>query len=139
MGDAAEHDGDLHAHMPAIDAEALGDLRGELAGRRQDERAATLAQRRLTVSGKPMHDRQREGRGLAGAGLGDAKQVAAGHHVRDCLGLDRGWSGVAFAFKGFEEGRVEIEFSKFRQLWILSWYHARGRIGTNEPLSGRSL
>ena len=34
MADAAEHDGDRQAEMPAIGAEALGDLARELAGRR---------------------------------------------------------------------------------------------------------
>ena len=36
-----------------------------------------------------VQDRQREGRGLAGAGLGDAEDVAAGELRRDRLGLDR--------------------------------------------------
>jgi hypothetical protein len=63
-----------------------------------------------------MHDRQGEGGGLAGAGLGDAEEIAASHHVRDGLGLDRGGVGVAFAFEGLEEGCVEIEFSERRQV-----------------------
>ena len=43
---------------------------------------------------KPLQQRQAEGGGLAGAGLGDAQHVAARQEQRDGLGLDGGGLGV---------------------------------------------
>jgi hypothetical protein len=54
-----------------------------------------------------MQDRQREGRGLAGAGLGRAQEIDAGQDVRDGLRLDRGGNGVAFTGHGAQEGLRE--------------------------------
>ena len=51
---------------------------------------------RSAVGGEPVQDRQREGGGLAGAGLGDAQQVASGEDVGNGLGLDRRGLRVAF-------------------------------------------
>ena len=42
-----------------------------------------------------MEDGKREGGGLAGAGLGDADQVAPGHQYGNCLRLDGRRLGVA--------------------------------------------
>jgi hypothetical protein len=44
---------------------------------------------RLRPSPEDVDHRQHEGGGLAGAGLGDADQVAAHQHGRDRLALDR--------------------------------------------------
>ena len=74
---------------PAKRAEARLDLHRELAGRREDQRAAGLRRRPLPELEELVQDRQREGRGLAGAGLGDAEDVAARELRRDRLGLDR--------------------------------------------------
>ena len=93
MPDAAEHDRDGDAEMPAVGAEALGDLGGELAGGAEHQHAAALAHGRAAVGRQAMQDRQREGGGLAGAGLGDAEQVAAGQHV----GMAWAWIGVGSA------------------------------------------
>ena len=41
-----------------------------------------------------IEDRQREGGGLAGSGLGDADDIASGKHLRDRLRLDRGGGDV---------------------------------------------
>jgi len=43
-----------------------------------------------------MQDRQREGGGLAGSGLGDPDHVAARHDDWDCVLLDWGCGGVFF-------------------------------------------
>ena len=48
------------------------------------------------AGGKLLQDRQREGGGFAGAGLGDPDHVAARHDDRDGLYLDRGRNGVFF-------------------------------------------
>ncbi len=73
MADAAEHDGDLDAHMPAVGLEAVGDLRRQLARRRKDQHARALRWARALVLQQTMQNRQREGGRLAGAGLGDAQ------------------------------------------------------------------
>ena len=90
VADAAEHDRDGEAEMAAVGAEALRDLGGELARRREHQHAAALAQRRAAVGGEAVQDRQGERGGLAGAGLGDAQQVAAREH--DGYGLGSGWA-----------------------------------------------
>ena len=106
---AAEHQGDAQVGVPAIGAEAFGDLPGQLARRRQHQHAGAAARRRPGVVEQPVQDGQREGGGLAGAGLGDALDVAAGHHQRDRLHLDRGGSRVALGGERLEEGRGQAE------------------------------
>src|SRR3546814_18888977 len=79
----------------AIVAAALRDLRGEFAGRRKDEHAATARRGPLGVVQQIVERRQRKGRGLAGAGLRDAAQVAALEQDGNSLLLDRGQIGRA--------------------------------------------
>src|SRR5258707_1701868 len=71
-----------------------------------------------------MDDGEREGRGLAGAGLGDADDVALGEQERNGLRLDRGGSDVAFFGEGAEDRLCEAEFVKRVQLFI---FHMRPR------------
>ena len=90
---AADHQRDVELVACAVFVEALLHLRGELARRLQDQRARhARAGAALLQHGE---HRQREGGGLAGAGLGDAEHVAAREHVRDRLFLDGGGGGVA--------------------------------------------
>ena len=72
------------------------DLRGEFAGRCQDEhtRAACGALREWGGH-ESVQDRQHEAGRLASAGLGGRKQVAACQHVWDGLCLDGSRRGVA--------------------------------------------
>jgi hypothetical protein len=67
-----------------------------------------------------MQDRQRKGSGLAGAGLGDAKDVAGRKDLRDGLGLDRSGGGVTFVGQRAGEGLSEPEVSKRGQTIVLS-------------------
>jgi hypothetical protein len=106
---AAEDDCDLEAEVTAIGLEAFGDLAGQFAGRRQDEDAGGARLGRDAVGGEAVQDRQGEGRRLAGAGLGDAQKVLAGHDVRNGLGLDRGGGGVAFGGQRLQQGRIQAE------------------------------
>ena len=55
---------------------------------------------------------KREGRGLAGAGLGNAEHVAPREHVRDGLFLDGGGGGVAGRFDGGENFVGQAELGK---------------------------
>ena len=85
----------------------LGDLDGEFARRRQDQR---LRLGDLDVDG--FHQRQREGGGLAGAGLRHAQDVMAVEEDGNALGLNgRGGFVTDFA-QGFEERFAQAEFGK---------------------------
>ena len=108
---AAEHDGGRQSHVPAIGAEAVGDLHRQLARRAEHQRPAGLAQQRPRALGEAVENRQREGCRLAGAGLGDAAQVAAGEDLGDGLRLDGGGVGIALGREGFEKrlGKAETE------------------------------
>ncbi len=91
--DAADDQRDVELLAGAVLLEAFLDLRGELARRLEDQRARHSRPRAAAL--EHGDHRQREGGGLAGAGLGDAEHVAAREHVRYRLFLDGGRSGVA--------------------------------------------
>ena len=101
--------------MPAIGLEAVDDLAGQLARRAQHQHAAALALRADAILRQMIEDRQREGCGLAGAGLRNADDVAAGEHVRNGLRLDRGGGFVALFDERAGDGLSESEFKKSGQ------------------------
>ena len=111
---------DWMPQMPAVGAEAVEDLSGELAGRAQHQHAAGLRLRADAVGGEVVEDRQREGCGLAGAGLRDADDVALGEQQRDGLRLDRGGGDVAFFGQRAEDRLCEAEIVKRVQINGLS-------------------
>ena len=90
--------------------EAFFDLRCEFARRFQDQRA------RHAGAGAPLfklrQHRQDESGGLAGAGLGDAENVASGERQRNGLRLDGRRGGVARGFDGAQHFFAEAEFGK---------------------------
>ena len=91
--DAADQERDVEFLAGAVFVELFLDLGGEFAGRLQDEGAGhPCPGAALFQHGE---HRQDEGSGLAGAGLGDAENVAAGQNVRDRLFLNGGRGGVA--------------------------------------------
>jgi hypothetical protein len=59
-----------------------------------------------------MQDRQGKCGGLAGSGLGDSDYIAARHHGRYHLHLDRGWSEVFFFRETTRNCVVKSEFGK---------------------------
>ncbi len=73
--DAADQQRDVELVVDAVFDEGLFDLRGEFARRLEDQRARH-ARPGAALFEQRQH-RQREGGGLAGAGLGDAQNVAA--------------------------------------------------------------
>ena len=77
LADAAEDHGVAQLQVAAVGREARLDLGGELAGRGQHQGAAGPGPGAARLAGQALQDRQREGGGLAGAGLGAAEQVAA--------------------------------------------------------------
>ena len=91
--DAADQECDVEFLAGAVFVEVLLHLRREFAGRFEDQGA------RHACPGAALFEhgehRQDEGRGLAGAGLGDAENVPAGQNVGDRLFLNGGRGGVA--------------------------------------------
>ena len=87
---AAEHGRDRHLGEFAVLARALGDLTGEFAGRGEDEHPAMRRQDALLRSDEALDRRQHERRGLAGAGLRDAEQIAAFEQDGNGIALDWG-------------------------------------------------
>ena len=81
LADAAEDHGGAHRQRRCERGDDLGDLVGELAGRDEDQRAgaARLAPAARLREGDDGRDR--EGDGLAAAGLAAAEHVAAGERV----------------------------------------------------------
>ena len=106
---AAEHGGDPMLRELAVSAGAVGDLPGQLARRRQHQHAAGAGRGAAVGGGEPVDRRQHEGRGLAGAGLGDAEQVAALQDRRNGLQLDRGRRVVILRGKRLQKGLREPE------------------------------
>ena len=76
--------------LTAERAQAFLDLQCEFARRRQDQGTCAIAMRRQLTTRQVLQHRQRECGGLAGAGLGDAEQIASGEQVRNGVCLDRG-------------------------------------------------
>jgi hypothetical protein len=66
----------------------------------------------LGIGGKAVERGERKRGGLAGSGLSDAQQVAAGQQRGDCLGLDRGGIGIALGLKRTDEGLGQAKVSK---------------------------
>ncbi len=108
--DAADHQRDIELVVDAVFDEAFFDLRGEFAGRLEDQRARhARAGAALLQHGQ---HRQHEGRRLAGAGLRDAEHVAPGEHVGDGLILDGSGSFVTSRRNGGENFFGQAEMRK---------------------------
>ena len=104
IGDAAEDDADRQMHEAAVGLGAGGDLRGQLAGRGKHQHARAARMRHAIGGRQPLQRRKHEGGGLAGAGLGDAQQVAAGQDRRNGLELDRRCLAVILGGERIEQG-----------------------------------
>ena len=109
-------------HLFGVAAHVIGDLGGELAGGREDESAAAALRRVAFLPVETIKERQREGRRLAGARLGDAEDVPARKRDGNRLGLDRRGGFVAGFVERFlqrrgeaEIGEVGHEYASFRR------------------------
>ena len=107
FADAAEDRRVAQRQMPAVGADVLFDLRDQLARRRDHQHAHACAVGRRR--GQPFEQRQHERRRLAGAGLRDADDVAAGEDHGNRLRLDRRRLDVAFFLERLRELRTEAE------------------------------
>ncbi len=119
LADATEDDAGAQPEMASVSAKAVADLQCQLACRGQHQAARRLAHQRRgcrrPLGREALQDRQGKGGGLAGAGLGDAQQVAAREKMRDRLRLDRGRRGIAFL--------GERPLQRFDQAEILKFHH----------------
>ena len=116
---AVDHRG-AHGRMAPVHGDALGDLHGQLARRRQHQ-GVRLARHARALRGvrrvgadlagrlEPLDEGQGECRGLAGAGLRGTEDVAPFQCRRDGLGLDRGGGFVALLGKCTEERGCETK------------------------------
>ena len=111
--DAADQKREVQLVVDAVLAERLFDLGGELARRLQNEGARHAGASAAALQHR--QHRQSEGGGLAGAGLGDAQDVAALQGVGNGLFLDRRRRVVARRFDGFEHFLAQAEFAKFHE------------------------
>ena len=98
---AAVHGQQTHLQVRGVRFERLADLKREFAGGSQHERL-----RVLVLAFEPLQDRQREGGGLAGTGLGEADDVTASQQCGDRFGLDRGGLLVAQLLQRLEDLRL---------------------------------
>ena len=112
---AAEYGLDAQLEEAAIVAEALRDLRGQFAGRRQHQHTAALERRDLGVAGEIVEAGQRERRRLARAGLRDAAQILAFQQRRNGFLLDRRRGDVIF---GGERLHDRLSQTKFVELHV---------------------
>jgi len=91
--DATDQQGDVQFLPGAVTVKILLDLGREFAGRFQDQGSGHS--RPGTAFLQQGEHGKNEGRGLAGAGLGDAENVAAGQDMWNGLFLDGGGDRVA--------------------------------------------
>ncbi len=112
IGHAAENGADGQLHELAISARAAGDLSGQLTGRSEHQHADLAGLEIFAIGGQPVERWKNEGSGLAGAGLGDAQQVATGQKRRDGLKLDRGRDSVIGVLKRIEHRLGKPECSE---------------------------
>ena len=118
---------DVHAaHVRRVLLERLAHLQRELARRGQHERLRGLLRHVEAVE-----DRQRERRGLAGAGLGEPHDIAPGEQRRDRRGLDRGGGLVPDVAQRLEHRVAQSEVGERHRGGLC------GSLGLDGSISGR--
>ena len=115
LRDAPEDRGDRELQPGAVGDEALRNLARELARRGEHQHPRPAGDAGRAGVREPFENRQREGRGLAGAGLRDAAEIASGEDRGDGLLLDRGRSGMAFNGNGAKDGFAKGEIGELVQ------------------------
>jgi hypothetical protein len=100
----AEDGNDLDVQVLGVGTQRLGHLDAELAGRRHHDRLG-----RFVARVEVLEQRQPEGGGLAGPGLGLADHIVAGEQRGDCLLLNRGRLGVAELFERGQDLGLQAE------------------------------
>ncbi|MCY1299145.1 hypothetical protein D9M68_684460 [compost metagenome] len=137
--DAAEDAGADQRQVAGVDLEAVVDLRGQFAGRGQDQHAglsrpALLGLVRVTVGEQPLEDGQGEACGFTSTRLGGDHQVAALQHGGNGPLLHRSGFGVASRRYGGGQSLGETEGGKGHESSCL----VRARPGIEAWLEARS-
>jgi len=107
--DAADDRSDRNVREAAIGTKAVGDLRSQFARRREHEDTHMAWRHACGTIKHAADERRREGAGLAGARLGDAKEIVTLEKDRDRLFLDRCGGFVFFGAKGAQDSLGEAE------------------------------
>ena len=97
--------------LPSQAADRFMNLLGQFA-RRSDNEGPNMPASTLRQA---MQDRQREGSGLAGAGLGQAQYIAPLHNRRDRPGLDRRRPGITRSRYSGRDKRMKIKRIEFHK------------------------
>src|SRR5690606_367102 len=100
--DATEYHYRAHIFMLAVGFDAFLDLRGKLAGRRQDQGTYVVAFYRVTTT-EQLQQGQREAGGLAGTSLGGSHDVTTAEDSGNGLLLNGGGGVVTAVCNCFEE------------------------------------
>ncbi|CTQ48296.1 hypothetical protein JDO7802_00298 [Jannaschia donghaensis] len=137
--DAAHHA--RHLQVAALDeaGQAVGDLRDQFARRGQDQRARRPGTGAHVPFQKVLHQRQAEGRRLAGSGLGQAHDVPTFQRGRNRLFLDGGrvldaHLGQSLDQAGLEPQHVKIHVFSFAPRWTPMARHRRAVRGHGMPI-----
>lgn len=96
---AAEHHQRTQAQVFAVGIDVFANLRRQLTGWRQDQRAhRATALDRMVMLAQQLQQRQGKTGGFTGAGLGAGHQVTTFQHDRDSLTLNRRRFAIALFF-----------------------------------------
>ena len=112
----------------SVDAEVLGDLDAEFAGRDEDHRLEPGP-----VVEHLLQDREAEGRGLPGAGLTAGNEVVSGEDERDGVRLDIGRRVVAGFLDSIQDGLAQPEGCKCHFRRVVLFNQLQRRCGAAEP------
>ena len=110
--DAADRQCRTEADVTAIGVKTLENLSRQFACRAEHKHAAGFGLRLEAMLQNAMQDGKREGCGLAGAGLGDADDVAAGKCKGNGLSLDGCGREIILFFERTRDGIGEAEILK---------------------------
>jgi hypothetical protein len=139
LAHAAEHGGAAQASVAAVGGKGIQDLDGQLAGGRQHQETCGTRLRAPVGLDQALQKRQREGRRLAGSGLGDAQQVLALQEERDGGRLDRRRHGVALGLKGAQERLGQVKVGKRSHSCFQCRWHDADRASSRARRRVRSL
>jgi hypothetical protein len=112
LPDPAEHHHVAQGKIAAVGGETFADLGGQLARGREHQGAWSAQAFAPGRASQAIQDGDGEGRGLAGAGLRAAEQIAAGKQKRNGLRLDRRGHAVALGVKRAANGIDDVELCK---------------------------
>jgi hypothetical protein len=123
-------DGLTKANIFSVNAEAVGNLRREFSRGTEDEtaRARLGSLWKRGCGGEPLDDRECEGGGFSGAGLGAADQITAFQGGWNCGSLNGGGIGITLGNEGIQDRLNEPKVDKLHDIGPIG-----GQMRTNGP------